>query len=140
MYAIHYTHTIQTLQTIIISRSKKALPVVGLPEHLSSLPEALDRGTICSGDIDVKCFIKIEKNTMHLNRDCSFSVNSCCEKVYSMSPGTRKNLCDVFAARMAKYRYHMFSDRRIIIIIRDAYNYWVRFVQVCTKINLYTVY
>ena len=72
---------------------------------------------------------------MDLNRVFFFREQLLWKRLFHVTGNQKKkkNLCDnVFAARMAKY--HMFSDRRIIIIIKDTYNYCrVRFVKVCTK-------
>ena len=62
--------------------------MVGLPKHPSSLPEVLDRGAIYLGDIYGVC---CEVFTMDLNRVFFFGEQLiCCDKVDSMSPGTRK--------------------------------------------------
>ena len=40
--------SIKKKQSIIVSRSQEALPVVGLPKHLTCLPEVPDRSSTCS--------------------------------------------------------------------------------------------
>ena len=50
---------IQWLQTIIVSRSEESLPVVGLPKHLTCLPEVPDRSTLCSVGIYGICWFEV---------------------------------------------------------------------------------
>ena len=89
-YAILHTcrsDRIQTLQTIIISCSQEALPVVGIPKHLTCLPEVPDRSTICSGGIYRICWFEVLFWKGHNGfKSCAHLQNSWF--VYSIAPGT----------------------------------------------------
>ena len=129
---IHRSYRIQTLQTIIIGRSQEALPVVGLPKHLTCLPEVPDRSTIIYGICWFEVLFWKGHNGFKSCVILRWTADSFIPR--HREPLRKKN----FYTTTPREWQNTTSDRHIKIIIgvSQIYSCCVRFVQRCTNNKL----
>ena len=115
---------IQWLQTIIVSLNQEALPVIGLPKHLTCLPEVPDRSTLCSVGIYGICWFEVLFWKGHNG------FKSCV-----LGTGTTEKKTSI---RQRSANGKTTSDRhmKIIIGVSEIYSCCVWFVKMCTNNKL----